>query len=151
MYLGGDVPDVHQPMGILHQLTSDSVPYRWGYMRQQAFEDVKRLVSQNRDHHQVPLDYQPEAPQIWLVTDRCSAGISGVVCQGEDWKSAKVVASFSAKLNLAQQNYPVHEIEAMLRHQDILQGCKFVWGTDHKGLIHLMNQENPVWSPGMLD
>ena len=30
----------------------------------------------------------------------------------------------------------------MLRHRDILQGCKFVWVTDHKGLIHLLNQKN---------
>jgi hypothetical protein len=33
-------------------------------------------------------------------------------------------------------------IESMLRHQDILQGCRFIWVTDHKGLIHLLNQKN---------
>jgi hypothetical protein len=64
------------------------------------------------------------------------------------WKNVKVMAFFSAKLNAAQQNYPVHKIEmlagieAMLRHCDILQGCPFTWITDHKGLIHLMNQKN---------
>jgi hypothetical protein len=74
--------------------------------------------------------------------------MAGVVCQGTDWKNAKVAAFFSAKLNAAQQNYPVHEIEmlagieAMLRHRGILQGCPFTWMTDHKGLIHLMNQKN---------
>jgi hypothetical protein len=71
-----------------------------------------------------------------------------MVCQGDDWKDAKVAAFFSAKLNSAQQNYATHEIEmlagveSMLRHADILQGCKFTWITDHKGLIHLMNQKN---------
>jgi hypothetical protein len=30
----------------------------------------------------------------------------------------------------------------MLRHHDILQGARFVWLTDHKGLVHLLNQRN---------
>ncbi len=56
-------------------------------------------------------------------------------------------AFYSAKLNPAQQNYLVHEIEmlagveCMLRHRDILQGLKFTWITDHKGLVHLYNQK----------
>ena len=83
-----------------------------------------------------------------MVTDGCLTGIAGVISQGEDWRTAKVVAFYSAKLNSAQQNYPVHEIEmlagveTMLRHWDILQGVKFIWYTDHKGLIHLMKQKN---------
>jgi RNase H-like domain found in reverse transcriptase len=83
-----------------------------------------------------------------MVTDRCATGISGVVSQGENWKNAGVAAFYSAKLNSAQQNYPVHEIElmagieTMLRHADILQGVRFRWVTDHKGLTHLLNQKN---------
>lgn len=30
----------------------------------------------------------------------------------------------------------------MLQHEDILQGVKFQWLTDHKGLIYLLNQKN---------
>ena len=51
-------------------------------------------------------------------------------------------------MNPAQQNYPVHEIEilvrveTMLRHADILQGVNFEWLMDHKGLTHLLNQKN---------
>jgi len=59
-----------------------------------------------------------------------------------------VAVFYSAKLNAAQCNYPVHEqemlagVETMLRHRDILQGTHFIWLTDHKGLIHLLNQKN---------
>jgi hypothetical protein len=132
----------------LHNLTSDSVPFRWDFTAQRAFEDIKRLAADVRGHHRKALNYKAAAPPIWLVTDGCSSGIAGVVCQGDDWSGAKVAAFFSAKLNSAQQNYPVHEIEmlagieAMLRHRDILQGCKFTWVTDNKGLIHLINQKN---------
>ena len=61
---------------------------------------------------------------------------------------AKVAAFYSVKLNSAQQNYLVHEIEllagieTMLRHADSLQGIRFKWVTDHKGLTHLLNQKN---------
>ena len=32
-------------------------------------------------------------------------------------------------------------VETMLRHADILQGARFQWITDHKGLIHLLDQD----------
>ena len=85
---------------------------------------------------------------MYLVTDGCVAGIAGIVCQGPEWKNASVATFFSAKLNSAQQNYPVHEIEmlagveTMLHHCDILQGVKFQWITDHKGLVHLLGQKD---------
>ena len=147
-YLADDIPNVRIPMGVLSAITGDTVPFRWGYTEQRAFDEVKTLVHLARGHHRVPLNYSSEAPPIWMVTDGCSTGISGLVSQGQDWKTAKIAAFYSAKLNPAQQNYPVHEIEmlagieTMLRHADILQGVKFKWLTDHKGLIHLLNQKN---------
>jgi hypothetical protein len=147
-YLAKDWAQVRIPMGVLHELTSDLLSFWWSYTLQRAFEDTKHTVHVGRSHHGKLLLYGEGRPPILLVTDRCSSGIAGVVCQGEDWKNAKVAAFFSAKLNPAQQNYPVHEIEmlagveAMLRHRDILQGCLFTWVMDHKGLIHLMNQKN---------
>ena len=83
-----------------------------------------------------------------MITDGCSTGVSGLVSQGVDWKTTKIMVFYSAKLNPAQQNYPVHEIEmlagveTMLHHADILQGIKFKWLMDHKGLMHLLNQKN---------
>jgi hypothetical protein len=136
-YLADDVPNARIPIGILHNLTSDSVPFRWDFTAQRAFEDIKRLIADVRGHHRKALNYKEGAPPIWLVTDGCSSGIAGVVCQGDNLRGAKVAAFFSAKLNSAQQNYPVHEIEmlagieVMLCHRDILQG-----------LIHLINQKN---------
>ena len=147
-YLADDIPNVRIPMGILSLITGDAVPFRWAYTEQQAFEEVKSLVHKAREHHRVPLSYKKDAPPIWLVTDSCATGISGLVSQGDDWKTAKIAAFYSAKLNPAQQNYPVHEIEmlagieTMLRHYDILQGVIFKWLTDHKGLTYLLNQKN---------
>jgi hypothetical protein len=145
-YLADDIPNIRIPMGILSSITGDTVPFRWGYTEQQVFEEVKKLVHLAREHHRVPLDYSEGASPIWMITDGCSTGISGLISQGEDWKNAKVAVFYSAKLNPAQQNYPVHEIEmltgveTMLQNTDVLQGTKFKWLTDHKGLIYLLNQ-----------
>ncbi len=94
------------------------------------------------------MTYRPDAEPVWMITDGCSMGISGAVGQGPTWKSSRIAAFYSAKLNPAQQNYPVNEVEmlggveTMLRHKDILQGTNFTWITDHKGLTHLLNQKN---------
>jgi len=147
-YLADDIPNVRIPMGILHSLTGDAVSFRWSYTEQRAFEDVKALVHATCGHHHVPLDYSKGAPQIWMVTDGCSLGVARLVSQGSDWRDAQIATFYSAKLNSAQQNYPVHEIEmlagieTMLCHCDLLQGASFKWITDHKGLIHLMKQKN---------
>ena len=147
-YLADDILNVRIPFGVLSSITGDTVPFRWGYTEQRAFDEVRDLVHAARDHRRVPLDYSSTAPTVWMVTDGCATGISGLVSQGLDWKSAKIAAFYSAKLNSAQQNYPVHEIEmlagveTMLRYMDILQGVSFQWLTDHKGLTHLLNQKN---------
>jgi len=135
-------------MGVLHELTSDLIPFRWTYTYQRAFEDVKRLATVCWDHHRKPLNYDPSTLPINVVTDGCGTGIAGVVSQGKNWKTADVAIFYSIKLNSAQQNYSIHEIEmlasvkTMLRHHDILQGVKFHWFTDHKGLVHLLKQKN---------
>lgn len=147
-YLADDIARVRVPMGILHGLTGVTVPFRWSDIHQRAFEEIKQYTHDFRNHSRVPLSYAPEAPQINIVTDASLTGLAGVVSQGDDWKTARVAAFFSAKLNPAQQNYAVHElemfagVETMKRHRDILQGCRFKWYTDHKGLIHLLNQKN---------
>lgn len=147
-YLADDLALVRIPMGVLHGLTGDTVPFRWDYTHERAFEDVKRITSEGRGQHRVPLEYGKGSPEIFMITDGCGTGVAGVVCQGKTWQTAKVAAFYSAKLNPAQQNYPVHEVEmlagveSMLRHRDILQGTHFKWITDHKGLIHILNQRN---------
>ncbi|PIL25630.1 hypothetical protein GSI_11379 [Ganoderma sinense ZZ0214-1] len=147
-YLADDIATVRIPMGTLASMTGANASFKWDFTHQRAFDEIKQLVHAHREHHRVPLDYSENAPPVWLVTDGSHGGIAGVVSQGDDFRRARVAAFFSAKLSSTQQNYPVHEIEmlagieAMLRHRDILLGCPFTWVTDHKGLIHLLNQRN---------
>ena len=147
-YLADDIYKVRVPLGVLAEACAETKPYQWGYTEQRAFETVKRYVSACAPHCRVPLDYGPECDPIWVMTDACGNGIGGVVAQGRDWKTAKVAVLYSAKMSSAQRNYPVHEqelmagVETMLRHRDILQGVRFTWVTDHKGLTYILDQRD---------
>lgn len=147
-YLADDIPNIRLPLGVLSAITGDKVPFRWTPTEQRAFDEAKSLIHSARGRSRRPLLYGEKAPPVWLITDGCLTGISGVVSQGPEWKTSSVAAFYSAKLNSAQRNYPVHEIEmlagveTMLRHTDILQGVHFKWVTDHKGLLHLLNQKS---------
>ncbi len=135
-------------MGILSSITGDVVPFCWGYTKQRAFEDIKRIIGEGSNWSRVPLDYSEGVPPVWLVTDGCATGIAGVVIQGPTWQTGKIAAYYSAKLNSTQQNYSVTDIEmlagieTMLRYCDILQGQHFTWVTDHKVLTFLPSQKD---------
>ncbi len=107
-YLMDNINHVWVLMGILHTLTRVTVPWNWTETHQ-AFEQVKKYIHHWREHHWVSLDYSKEASTINMVTDASSIEIASIVNQGEDWKNAKVVAFFLAKLNSVQQNYSVYE------------------------------------------
>jgi len=147
-FLADDIHKVRVPMGTLSKVTGDTVPFRWDYTQQRAFDEVKCYVANCARHSRVPLDYRQEADPIWLMSDASGKGVACVIAQGQDWKTARIAAFYSAKLSPAQQNYPVHEqemlagLEGMMRHRDILQGAKFIWLTDHKGLVHLLDQRD---------
>lgn len=83
-YLADDIPNVRIPMGVLSVITRDTVPFQWGYTKQCAFKEVKALVHQSQEHQHFPLSYAEGVPTIWMVTDGCSMGISGLVSQGDD-------------------------------------------------------------------
>src|SRR6202034_1336421 len=146
-FLAPDCKDIRIPMQVLSKLTGKR-PWRWGPTEHRAFEEVKTTVQRWREHHRTTLSYAPEAPPIMLVCDASLTGGSGIVCQGQDLSSARVVAFWSGKFNSAQQNYPVHEqellaiIESLKRFKNLLQGAKFQILTDHKGLEFIKTQKN---------
>jgi RNase H-like domain found in reverse transcriptase len=84
--------------------------WRWGPMQQHAFEDVKDTIQKYRDLHRVAIYYNTnfdECP-VGLMIDASQTGGGGVILQ-KSRNRDNVVAFWSGKFNLAQQNYPVHE------------------------------------------
>jgi hypothetical protein len=93
-YLADDLAEVRVPMAALHALTGDTVPFRWEYMHQRVFEDVKRIVDWGRYSKWVPIKYGPGVESIFLITDGCATRVAGVMAQGPNWKTAHVAAFY---------------------------------------------------------
>ena len=83
---------------------------------------------------------------VSLIVDMCQT-IGGVVMQLQN-KRLQVIAFWSGKVNLAQQNYSVHEkellaiVESMKWYRHLLLGIPFDVYTDHKPIEYLMKQKN---------
>ena len=130
-FLAPDCKGIRVPMGHLSGLTADTWPWRWDDTAQRSFEEVKKIVGDHWDQRWEALNYAKGAPPIWVTTDACLTGGGGYVSQGTDPSKAKVVSFWSAKWNVAQQNYPIHEqellalIETLKCFQGILHGTTF--------------------------
>ena len=77
-YLAPDCPGVRIPMGILSSLTGSESSFKWDFLHQRAFDQIKQLVHSHRNHHRVPLDYSKDGEPIWLVTDGSIGGVAGI-------------------------------------------------------------------------
>src|SRR6202789_4651782 len=71
-FLADDIPNIRIPLGILSAITGDKVPFRWGYTEQRAFDEVKKLTHEAREHSRKPIQYGEGAPTVWMVTDGSS-------------------------------------------------------------------------------
>jgi hypothetical protein len=116
--------------------------------KERAFRETQRIVEDYHDKQRVALRCGKDAQPIYLITDARLTGASGFVSQGHDWKTAPVAVFWSGKFDSAQQNYPVHDREALAivaslrKFWSMLQGVKIDILTDHKALEHLMTQKN---------
>ena len=142
-FLAPNCKGIRIPMGQLSSLTAESRPWRWDDTAQCSFDKVKQSVSKHRDERRKDLDYSPGAVPIYVTTDGYLTGGGTYVSQGKDPENTGVVAFWSGKWNVAQQNYPVHEqkllvlVETLKRFCRILHGMNFTLRMDHKALIRL--------------
>ncbi|CEL56461.1 hypothetical protein RSOLAG1IB_11933 [Rhizoctonia solani AG-1 IB] len=147
-YLAPNCKGIRQPMAILSKCASGTGQFCWEGTQEQAFKETKQIVVKHRDTHWVALDYTTNAAPVHLITDASLTGTSGVLTQGKVWKESSVIAFWSGKFDLAQQNYPVHDCGALAtmlllkKFEPILQGIHFEILTDHCALEHLTTQKN---------
>lgn len=52
-----DIPNICIHLGVLSVVTGDKVPFHWTYAEHWVFEEVKALMEEACNHHQVPIQY----------------------------------------------------------------------------------------------
>jgi hypothetical protein len=112
-YLAPNCPGIRVLMSVLSKCASGTKPFRWEGTEECTFRETQQIVEEYREQHRVALKYGADAPPIYVITDTSLTGASRFVSQGPEWKTAPVAAFWSGKFDSAQQNYPVHNREAL--------------------------------------
>ena len=122
----------------LNELTKKNVPFVWGKAQQNAFDELKKRLTE------APLLVLPNfAKTFEIECDASGLGIGGVLMQ-----DGKPVTYYSEKLDVARLNYPIYdkELYALVRVLEIWQHYlwpkEFVIHSDHESLKYLKSQTN---------
>ncbi|KAK1595679.1 hypothetical protein QYE76_007996, partial [Lolium multiflorum] len=122
----------------LNELTKKNVPFVWGKAQQNAFDELKKRLTE------APLLVLPNfAKTFEIECDASGLGIGGVLMQ-----DGKPVAYYSEKLDGARLNYPIYdkELYALVRVLEVWQHYlwpkEFVIHSDHESLKYLKIQHN---------
>jgi hypothetical protein len=124
----------------LTQLTQQGKSFEWSSTQQQAFDVLKKKVSE----HPVLILPNPKLP--YLVTTDASGFAVGATLSQDQGKGNQPIAFLSKKMLPAELNYPVHEQEllaiivALRTWRHYLHGVQFNVATDHRSLIYLQTQ-----------
>ena len=116
----------------LATLTSKQTKWNWTEQHQQAFDTIKRIVSQETllRHPNFNEDFE-------IHTDASKSQLGAVISQ-----KGKPIAFYSRKLNSAQLNYTTTEkellaiVETLKEFRNILLGQKIIVWTDHQNLTY---------------
>jgi transposase InsO family protein len=116
----------------LSALTSKDVPWKWGAEQQEAFEEVKRVISEA-----TLLAFPRFDKPFHVHTDASKYQLGSVIMQ-----EGRPLAFYSRKLNSAQKNYTTGEqellsiVETLKEFRNILLGQKVIVHTDHKNILY---------------
>ncbi|KAK1628020.1 hypothetical protein QYE76_002335 [Lolium multiflorum] len=110
----------------LNELTKKNVPFVWGKAQQNAFDELKKRLTE------APLLVLPDfAKTFEIECDASGLGIGGVLMQ-----NGKPVAYYSEKLDGARLNYPIYdkELYALVRVLEVWQ--HYLWPKEEIVRLH---------------
>ena len=144
-YLAHYMPDISAYTTPLSGCVRNGCPFEWMPLLDKCFESIKTLAC--KAPVSKPIDHNNPDP-IWVITDGSKAGVGAIYGQGPDWKTCQPARFMSKRFSNAQQHYQTHEhetiivLEALMKWEEKLLGCKFTLVTDHKDLKYFETQKN---------
>ncbi|ROT85906.1 hypothetical protein C7M84_004043 [Penaeus vannamei] len=128
----------------LTRLLKKDAPFTWTGEQQQAFEILKQRLTE------APILSFPDFNEtFYLATDASSIGLGAALMQRHDGRY-KPIAFASRKLNQAESNYSVTDLEALavvwaLKHfREIILGYNVHVLTDHRPLKYILTDSKHV-------
>lgn len=133
-YLGKFIPNLSTMTAPLRELLKKDVKFKWEPRHSEAFEQIKREVSDPRN-----LGYYSPHDETILIADASPVGLGAVLLQVRDGKK-RVICYISKGLSPAERSYAQNEREALAlvwateRLEPYLRGLEFKLVTDHEPL-----------------
>ena len=140
-YYRSSLPNYAKVAEPLIELTRKYVRFTWNKERQEAFDELKRLLTSS--HVMAPPDINKPYK---MYTDACDFAIGGILVQDSDDGVEKVIQYISHTLSATQRKWPTIEKEAYAvvhcidKLRPYLYGAQFKCYVDHKPLLSLFTQ-----------
>jgi len=140
--LGHFVPDLAHASSVLRQLLKKDVAFNWLEVHQEAFEQVKKILTSEL----IVGFFDPSLPTELLTDASRLHGLGYALMQRLPNGNSRLIQCGSRSLNSAEANYATIELECLaiqwaIHHcRYFLTGANFSVLTDHRPLLGLFNK-----------
>ena len=138
-YLSMFLKDLQTKLIPIYHLTKKGVPFHWGELQQEAFEQIKKNLTE------APVLAMPNSEGHMVLVSDTSKIACGSALYQEQKGRYRLIAYFSKKLPLSAQRYSISELELtgiyanVLAFKHLLRNVNFTLYCDHSALVHIMN------------
>ena len=138
-YLSMFLKDLQTKLIPIYHLTKKGVPFHWGELQQEAFDQIKK------DLTEAPVLAMPNSEGHMVLVSDTSKTACGSALYQEQKGRYRLIAYFSKKLPLSAQRYSISELELtgiyanVLAFKHLLRNAHFTLYCDHSALVHIMN------------
>ena len=138
-YLSMFLKDLQTKLIPIYHLTKKGVPFHWGELQQEAFDQIKK------DLTEAPVLAMPNSEGHMVLVSDTSKIACGSALYQEQKGRYRLIAYFSKKLPLSAQRYSISELELtgiyanVFAFKHLLRNVHFTLYCDHSALVHIMN------------
>ena len=138
-YLSMFLKDLQTKLIPIYHLTKKGVPFHWGVLQQEAFDQIKK------DLTEAPVLAMPNSEGHMVLVSDTSKIACGSALYQEQKGRYRLIAYFSKKLPLSAQRYSISELKLtgiyanVLAFKHLLRNVHFTLYCDHSALVHIMN------------
>jgi hypothetical protein len=124
----------------LNNLTKKDAPWIWGNDEQNAFDTLKRRITEEPILRQPQMDKQFE-----LKVDASGYAIGAVLMQRQEDGKRHSVGFYSATLNDAERNYDIYDLELLAVVKFLENWQTYLAGSPHKVIVFTDHMNLQYW------
>jgi hypothetical protein len=124
----------------LNNLTKKDAPWIWGNDEQNAFDTLKRRITEEPILRQPQMDQQFE-----LKVDTSRYAIGAVLMQRQEDSKHHPVGFYSATLNDAERNYDIYDLELLAVVKSLENWRTYLAGSPHKVIVFTDHMNLQYW------